>query len=92
MHRRQVLKLFAGFALCPLCGPRSFAADAHWSYEGRDGPAKWGDLDAANRACSIGGEQSPIDIREPITPGEAISAAESLVRFAVEDAVFELPE
>ena len=66
MHRRQVLKLFAGFALCPLCGPRSFAADAHWSYEGRDGPAKWGDLDAANRACSIGGEQSPIDIREPI--------------------------
>jgi carbonic anhydrase len=66
MHRRQVLKLFAGFALCPLCGPRSFAADAHWSYEGRDGPAKWGDLDAVNRACSIGGEQSPIDIREPI--------------------------
>lgn len=66
MHRRQVLKLFAGFALCPLCGPRSFAADVHWSYEGRDGPAKWGDLDAVNRACSIGGEQSPIDIREPI--------------------------
>jgi carbonic anhydrase len=66
MHRRQALKLFAGLAICPLCVPRSFAADAHWTYEGPDGPAKWGDLDAANRACSIGSEQSPIDIREPI--------------------------
>ena len=66
MDRRQALKLFAGLALCPLCAPRSFAADAHWGYEGPDGPAKWGDIDAANRACSIGGEQSPIDIREPI--------------------------
>jgi carbonic anhydrase len=66
MHRRRALKLFAGLALCPFCAPRSFAADAHWGYEGADGPSKWGDLDPANRACSIGGEQSPIDIRDPI--------------------------
>jgi carbonic anhydrase len=66
MHRRQALKLFAGLALCPLCAPRGLAADAHWSYEGADGPAKWGDLDAANRVCSVGSEQSPVDIRETI--------------------------
>jgi len=65
MHRRQALKLFAGLAFCPLCAPKGFAADA-WTYEGADGPAKWGDLDAANRACSIGAQQSPIDIRDPI--------------------------
>ena len=62
MDRRRALKLFAGLALCPLCAPHGFAADAHWSYEGADGPAKWGDLDAANRACSVGIQQSPIDI------------------------------
>jgi carbonic anhydrase len=66
MHRRQALKLLAGIVVCPLCGPRGFAADTHWGYEGADGPAKWGDLDAANRACSAGTEQSPIDIRETI--------------------------
>src|SRR6266849_3631697 len=63
MHRRQALKLFAGLALCPLCAPQGFAADAHhWSYEGAEGPAKWGDLDAASRVCSVGIQQSPVDI------------------------------
>ena len=38
----------------------------HWSYEGAEGPAKWGELDAANKACSIGGQQSPINIGETI--------------------------
>ncbi len=66
MHRRQALKLLAGLSLCPLCPQRGFGADAHWSYEGSDGPAKWGDLDAANRACSAGVQQSPIDIGETI--------------------------
>jgi carbonic anhydrase len=35
---------------------------AHWSYEGAGGLAKWGDLNAANKACSLGSQQSPIDI------------------------------
>jgi carbonic anhydrase len=61
------LKLFAGLALCPLCAPKGFAADVHWNYEDTsDGPTHWGDLDAANRACSVGGQQSPIDIGETI--------------------------
>jgi carbonic anhydrase len=67
MNRRHALKALAGLALCPLCPPSGFAAEgAHWSYEGGNGPAKWGDLDAANKVCSIGAQQSPIDIVAPI--------------------------
>jgi carbonic anhydrase len=60
MQRRQALKLFAGLALCPLCAPTGFASEGHWSYEGATGPEKWGGLDAADAACSAGGQQSPI--------------------------------
>jgi carbonic anhydrase len=71
MHRRQALRLFAGFALCPLCISTVFAEDAHtgthWSYDGASGPEKWGGLDAASRACSSGTQQSPIDLVEPIS-------------------------
>jgi len=63
MNRRHVLKALAGLALCPVCAPAGFAAEgAHWSYEGSAGPAKWGDLDQASKTCSIGTQQSPIDI------------------------------
>ncbi len=63
MNRRHALKALAGLALCPLCASAGFAAEgAHWSYEGASGPAKWGDLDAASRVCSVGSQQSPIDI------------------------------
>jgi carbonic anhydrase len=63
MNRRHALKALAGLALCPLCAPSGNAAEAaHWSYEGAGAPAKWGDLDAANKVCTIGSQQSPIDI------------------------------
>jgi carbonic anhydrase len=64
MNRRHVLKALAGLALCPLCASNGIAAEDahHWSYEGDGGPAKWGDLDAANKVCAIGSQQSPIDI------------------------------
>jgi len=63
LDRRNVLKALAGLAVCPVCTSTGFAAEgAHWSYEGEAGPAKWGDLDAANKVCSIGSQQSPIDI------------------------------
>jgi len=62
MNRRHALTALAGLVLCPMC-KRAFAAEeAHWSYEGATGPAKWGDLDAADKACAIGSQQSPIDI------------------------------
>lgn len=35
---------------------------AHWSYEGAEGPQAWGRIDAAWRTCSVGHEQSPIDL------------------------------
>jgi carbonic anhydrase len=67
MNRRNLLKALAGLAVCPVCSAAGFAAEgAHWSYEGAGGPAKWGDLDAANKACSLGAQQSPIDIVAPI--------------------------
>src|SRR6516164_5715823 len=65
MHRRDALKLLGGLAACPFCAGSAFA-DAHWSYEGSDGPEKWGELDPANRVCSVGSQQSPIDIGDTI--------------------------
>ncbi len=67
MNRRGVLKSLAGLALCPLCMPGGLRADdGTWSYEGERGPAKWGEIDAASKTCSIGTEQSPIDITDSI--------------------------
>lgn len=64
MNRRDALKAFAALALCPLCKP-ALAAEV-WSYEGNNGPAKWGDVDAASKVCTIGQQQSPIDIVAPL--------------------------
>ena len=66
MNRRHALKALAGLALCPLCKPGFAAEGTHWSYEGAGAPAKWGDLDAANKACAVGLQQSPIDIEATI--------------------------
>src|SRR5260370_7358451 len=67
MNRRHALQALAGLAICPLCASRSYAEGAHWSYEGSNGTDKWGDLDAANRVCSAGSQQSPIDVGGTIT-------------------------
>jgi carbonic anhydrase len=56
--RRQFL---AGLAACPVCAEAASivrAEGAHWSYAD---PRNWG-ADGAYPACSIGGEQSPIDL------------------------------
>jgi carbonic anhydrase len=68
MNRRHALKLMAGFAICPLCTPSGAAAEGahHWGYEGEGGPAKWGELEAANKVCSVGSQQSPIDIEATV--------------------------
>ena len=59
MRRRKALKMIAGLALCPLCAPVAYAVE--------HGPEKWGGLDAADAACSAGGQQSPIDITGTIS-------------------------
>jgi carbonic anhydrase len=67
MNRRHALKALAGLALCPICASAGVAAEgAHWSYEGATGPAHWGDMDAASKVCSIGSQQSPLDIRQAV--------------------------
>jgi carbonic anhydrase len=63
MKRRSFVKALAFIGLCPLYTRPSFAAeDAHWSYEGEHGPDRWGALGADNAACSVGSQQSPLDI------------------------------
>ena len=38
----------------------------HWTYAGKDGPANWGDLSPAFKACSMGVQQSPINLHNAI--------------------------
>lgn len=67
MRRRQVLKAFAGLALCPICARAALSAEGeHWTYEGSHGPAYWGGLDPASRVCATGSQQSPIAIGSSI--------------------------
>ena len=37
----------------------------HWTYEGEEGPAHWGELDSAYALCGTGANQSPIDVQSP---------------------------
>lgn len=47
------------------------ARAAEWSYEGPNGPARWGRLKAAYAACAQGRMQSPIDLRTPALRADA---------------------
>ncbi|ACA17099.1 Carbonate dehydratase [Methylobacterium sp. 4-46] len=64
IERRALLSGLGGILGCALCGAgKGFASEAlHWSYSGPTGPEHWGELDHAAQVCSIGGQQSPIDI------------------------------
>lgn len=42
--------------------PSQSSAEQHWSYSGEDGPQQWGDLAADYLMCSMGRNQSPIDL------------------------------
>jgi len=64
--KRHALPALALLALTPFCAPALAAEGAHWGYEDATGPAKWGDLDAANTACAIGAQQSPVDIANTV--------------------------
>ncbi len=46
--------------------PAAAHQDFHWSYEGLDGPDRWGKMNPAWSTCDSGKRQSPIDIRDGI--------------------------
>ena len=48
---------------------------SHWSYAGEGGPSHWGQLAPENKPCAIGGQQSPIDLTNPLTASVAAPAA-----------------
>ena len=69
---RRLFGLTAG-ALCPVCVSAWSAEPAHapgspphWTYEGQSGPAKWGELSADFKTCSLGTQQTPIDLHGAI--------------------------
>jgi len=73
--RRQALRTLAGAATavaCPICHalaeetkPAAHAT-THWAYEGDAGPEGWGELSADFKVCSLGLEQTPIDLQSAI--------------------------
>ncbi|WP_447745172.1 carbonic anhydrase [Pseudomonas nicosulfuronedens] len=67
--------------LVPLCLALStaHAADAHWSYNGDQGPTHWGELGSA--LCTNGGEQSPIDIEKSRVEPKKVPASDLLLHY-----------
>jgi carbonic anhydrase len=62
----------AGASVCALVPLAARAADhgsaPHWTYgDGEDGPAHWGDLAPDFHTCSIGLQQSPVNISDVAT-------------------------
>lgn len=47
------------YPVAPMCGD---AETPGWGYDAHDGPDVWGRLDPAYATCSLGAEQSPIDL------------------------------
>jgi carbonic anhydrase len=74
---KQTLSTFVFFVLAATlcCAPAAKAQNtqpaapapsdnaSHWSYSGKGEPANWGRLDKSYATCSLGREQSPINIR-----------------------------
>lgn len=65
LSRRSLIKTAgaAALAACPLCRAAFAAEGVHWGYAEAD---RWGALSPEFGACSLGNEQSPIDLSDPI--------------------------
>jgi carbonic anhydrase len=62
IERRHFLEGLAILGACPICARAGRAAEGtDWGYSGATGPEHWGDS-AENVACSLGSQQSPLDI------------------------------
>ncbi|MEI6559928.1 MAG: carbonic anhydrase family protein [Rhodospirillaceae bacterium] len=72
LQRRSVLSGLAAAAVCPICLSRGASADEphghekHWTYEGEEGPEHWGELKPEFKTCSIGIQQSPVNLAKPV--------------------------
>jgi carbonic anhydrase len=65
MISRSTCKAFVFFLTCALMPALLHAQTSthpHWSYEGKEDPKHWGELDPTYAACSSGHTQSPINI------------------------------
>lgn len=51
------------------------AHPAHWTYGGEAGPSHWGELRPENRPCSVGAQQSPIDLASAMSASISAPAA-----------------
>lgn len=59
---RLALSVAAALAISSGAALAGDAHPVHWSYGGHGGPEEWGHLEKGFEACSLGHEQSPIDI------------------------------
>lgn len=74
--RRKFLQGLGAATLCPLCTPAwgqtpptpapEAHTEIHWGYEGLSGPETWGKLKPEFKACEVGVEQSPLNLRDGI--------------------------
>lgn len=63
MRFPAIALLVAGFACAAsILAPAQTSTEPKWDYLGKYGPLNWGKLDPAWRACSVGKEQSPVNI------------------------------
>ena len=53
------------WASAPGHGKSAAGGNAHWGYEGREGPDNWGRLSSAYELCGKGHNQSPVNIVKP---------------------------
>jgi len=58
--------------LLAFAGVVGASGPVHWTYEGEEGPAHWGELSHDFEACGVGMEQSPIDVDSsaPLNPAD----------------------
>jgi carbonic anhydrase len=67
MKRSGILCSLGALAVTSLVPQIAPAADTvHWHYEGEEGPAHWGDLTPDFKTCSLGMQQSPIDLNRAV--------------------------
>lgn len=76
IERRTFLKYALAGCSCCVAPALSQAADhaaTNWSYEGATGPAHWGELSPDFKTCSLGQQQTPIDLTSAMKPDVGIT-------------------